>query len=163
MSDFCPEWIFGVSCGVTARDFLSSENSINSISRKFSKGLSERFKEIKFEEITECAESILQFLNDINAGDEAVDYLNNYIYYRIGFKSNGAERKLSGMFSSALDGEKTKDYDTEKSTKVFRATIFGIRNNTIAKTPAGWSIGEVEDLDWLGELIEQPVDILDSF
>ena len=47
MSDFCPEWIFGVSCGVTARDFLSSENSINSISRKFSKGLSERFKEIK--------------------------------------------------------------------------------------------------------------------
>ena len=142
---------------------LSSESSINSISRKFSKGLSERFKEVKFEEITECAETILQFLSDINAGDEAVDYLNNYIYYRISFKSNGSERKLSGMFSSALDGEKTKEYDTEKSTKVFRATIFAIRNNTISKTPAGWNINDVEDIDWFGELIQQPVDILDSF
>ena len=163
MTEFCPEWIFGVSCAVTAKDFLSSENSINSISRKFAKGLSDQFNEIKFEEITECAESILQFLNDINAGDEAVDYLDNYIYYRICFKSSGAERKLSGMFSSALDGEKTREYDTEKSTKVFRATIFGIRNNTISKTPAGWNVSDVEDLSWFGELIQQPTDILDSF
>ena len=163
MSDFCPEWIFGVSCAVTARDFLSSENSINSISRKFSKGLSERFKEIKFEEITECAESILQFLNDINAGDEAVDYLNNYIYYRIGFKSNGAERKLSGMFSSALDPVKTKEYSFENTVKVFRVTTFAIRNNTMPKAPAGWNVTDIEELGWLKDLIEEPVSVLDSF
>ena len=61
MSNFCPEWIFAVCCGYTAKEFLSSENSLNSISRKFSEGLSEKFKEIKYEEITACAEEMLQF------------------------------------------------------------------------------------------------------
>ena len=50
MSNFCPEWLYGVSCGLTAKDF--PENSLNSISRKFASGLSEKFNEIKFEEIT---------------------------------------------------------------------------------------------------------------
>ena len=62
MSNFCPEWLYGVACGLTAKDFLSTENSLNSISRKYASGLSEHFTEIKFEEITECAEQILQFL-----------------------------------------------------------------------------------------------------
>ena len=163
MSNFCPEWIFGSCCAITARDFLSSENSINSISRKFAKGLSEHYNEIKFEEITECAETILQFLSEIEAGDEAVDYLNHYIHKRILFKENGAERKLSGMFASPLDPEKTRDYSTDKSTKVFRATIFGIRNNTMPKAPAGWNVIDIEELDWLKSLIEEPVSVLDGF
>ena len=32
MSNFCPEWLYGVACGLTAKDFLSTENSLNSIS-----------------------------------------------------------------------------------------------------------------------------------
>ena len=36
MSQFCPEWIFGICSAATAKEFLSSENSLNSISRKFS-------------------------------------------------------------------------------------------------------------------------------
>ena len=48
MSNYCPEWIFGVSCAITAKDFLSSENSLNSIARKFAAGLSEKYNEIKF-------------------------------------------------------------------------------------------------------------------
>ena len=52
----------------------------------------------------------------------------------------------------------------QKSTlKVFRATIFGIRNDTIEKMPAGWEIGDVEDLDWFKELVLKPTNILDNF
>ena len=29
--------------------------------------------------------------------------------------------------------------------------------------PAGWDIKDIEDLDWFGELIKKPVDILDNF
>ena len=165
MSNFCPEWIFGVSCAITARDFLSTENSLNSIARKFASGLSENYKEIKFEEISETAEGILQFLSEINAGDEAVTYLDNYIYKRINFQNSGAPRKLSGMFSSALDPEKTKQYSFEQTIKVFRVTTFGIRNNTMPKAPGGWNISDVdeESMKWLKDLIEKPVDILDNF
>ena len=163
MSNFCPEWIFGCCTAITARDFLSSDNSLNSIARKFATGLTEKYAEIKFEEISQTAESILQFLTEIEAGEEAVDYLNNYIYKRVNFQNNGAERKISGMFSSALDPVKTRDYGVENTTKVFRVTIFGIRNNTMQSAPPGWNILDVEDLDWLKELIEQPINILDNF
>tara|TARA_B100001248_G_C27291258_1_gene412572 strand:- start:458 stop:949 length:492 start_codon:yes stop_codon:yes gene_type:complete len=163
MSNYCPEWIFGVSCAITAKDFLSSENSLNSIARKFAAGLSEKYNEIKFEEISECAEEILQFLSEINANDEAVDYLNSYIYRRVCYKANGAERKISGVFSSDLDPTKIRDYSTKSTTKVFRATIFGIRNDTVEKMPAGWSTNDVVDLDWFKELIDKPTDILDNF
>ena len=163
MSNFCPEWIFGVSCALTAKEFLSSENSLNSIARKFSAGLSEKYSEIKFEEISECAEQILQFLSEIEANDVAVDYINDYIYRRVCFKSNGAERKISGVFSSDLDPTKEREYNSKNTLKFFRATIFGIRNDTIQKMPAGWEIGDVEDLDWFKELVQKPTDILDNF
>ena len=54
---------------------------------------------------------ILQFLSEINAGEEAVNYIQDYIHYRVKYESSGSERKLSGMFSSAFDPEKIKDYN----------------------------------------------------
>ena len=49
MTQYCPEWIFGICSAATAKEFLSSENSLNSVSRKFAQGLSEKFTEIKLE------------------------------------------------------------------------------------------------------------------
>ena len=163
MTQFCAEWIFGVCSASTAKEFLSSENSLNSISRKFSNVLSEKFNEIKYEEITACAEEILQFLSDLEANEDAVTYIESYIYRRICFKSSGAERKISGMFSSELDPVKTNDYSVKNVTKVFRATIFAIRNHTVSDKPPGWSYHEGENLDWLKDLLNKPTDILDNF
>ena len=163
MTQFCPEWIIGVCSAATAKEFLSSENSLNSISRKFASGLSEKYTEIKFEHITACAEEILQFLSDLEANEEAVTYIESYIYRRMCFKSSGAERKISGMFSSELDPVKTNDYSVKNVTKVFRATIFAIRNHTVSDKPPGWSYDDVENLDWFKDLLDKPTDILDNF
>ena len=163
MSQFCPEWIFGVCSASTAKEFLSSENSLNSISRKFSEVLSEKYDEIRFEEITACAEEILQFLSDLEANEEAVNYIDSYIYRRMCFKSSGAERKISGMFSSELDPVKTNDYSGKNVAKIFRATIFAIRNHTLEDMPPGWSYEDVEGLDWFQDLLNKPTDILDNF
>ena len=160
---YCPEWIFGCSAALTAKGFLSSENSLNALARKYATGLSEKYSPIKFEEVSETAEGILQFLAEIEVGDEAVEYIDNYVYKRIKYLNNGAERKLSGMFNSAFNPEKEKDYSVENSIKVFRATIYGIRNNTMPKAPPGWNVLEEEELDWYKELIEKPIDILDNF
>ena len=163
MSNFCPEWIFATCCSLTAKEFLSSENSLNSISRKYSEGLSEKFTDIKFEEITTCAEEMLQFLSDLEANEDAVNYLDRYIYRRMCFKSSGAERKISGMFTSELDPVKTNDYSVKNVVKVFRATIFALRNNTVTDMPPGWSYEDVEGLDWLKDLLNKPTNILDNF
>ena len=159
MSNFCPEWIFGASSAQIAKDFLSTNNSIISLSKKFADGLSEHYNEIKFEEILDVAEKILQFLSDINAGENAVTYLNDYVHYRVNFKSSGGERKLSGIFSSGFSGEKTKDFSSEQSFKVFKATIFSLRNNSIPKASPGWIITDTEDIDWLGEVFTREVEL----
>ena len=159
MSKFCPEWIFNVLAAQTSKEFLSTNNSIAAISRKYSKAISEKYNEVKFEELVDLSENILQFLSEINAGEEAVNYINDYLHYRVTFESNGSERKLSGMFSSAFDGLKSKDYDTEKCFKIFKATIFSIRNDAFPKATPGWLITDVEDIDWIGEAINKETDL----
>ena len=155
MSKFCPEWIFGIFAAQTSKEFLSSNNSIAAVSRKYSNAISERYNEVKFEEVMDLAEKILQFLSDINAGEEAVTYIDDYIHYRVNFEASGSERKLSGMFSSAFDAEKIKDYNSDKSFKIFKATVFSIRNEALPKATPGWLITDVEDIDWIGEVFNE--------
>jgi hypothetical protein len=155
MSKFCPEWIFGIFAAQTSKEFLSSNNSIGAVSKKYSKAICEKYNEVKFEEVMDLAEKILQFLSEINAGEEAVTYIDDYIHYRVNFEASGSERKLSGMFSSAFDAEKIKDYDSDKSFKIFKATIFSIRNNALPKATPGWLITDVEDIDWVGEVFNE--------
>ena len=155
MSKFCPEWIFGIFAAQTSKEFLSTNNSIAAVSRKYSNAISERYNEVKFEEVMDLAEKILQFLSDINAGEEAVTYIDDYIHYRVNFEASGSERKLSGMFSSAFDPEKIKDYNSDKSFKIFKATVFSIRNEALPKATPGWLITDVEDIDWIGEVFNQ--------
>ena len=51
MSKFCPEWIFSIFAAQTSKDFLYTNNSIAGISRKYSTAITERYDEIKSEEI----------------------------------------------------------------------------------------------------------------
>ena len=159
MSKFCPEWIFSVLAAQTSKEFLSTNNSITAISKKYSKAINEKYNEIKPEELMELAENILQFLSEIEAGEEAVNYINDYIHYRVLFESNGNERKLSGMFSSAFDGLKVKEHNSEKCFKMFKATIFSIRNEALPKAEPGWVITDVEDIDWVGEAVNKETDL----
>jgi hypothetical protein len=161
MSNFCPEWIFGVCSAKVAHDFLNTNNSVNMLSKKFSSELSARYNEVKFEEISDVAEKVLQFLSEINAGEDAINFLNDYIYYRSNFNINGSQRKIKSMFSSAFDAEKEKDYNSQKNIKIFKATIYSLRNGLSDKAPPGWVITDTEDIEWLGELFEQEVNISD--
>lgn len=161
MLKYCPEWIFSICSAQTGKEFIDSNSPIISVAKKFSESLSENYNEVKFEEILDIGEKILQFLSEIEAGEEAVNYINDYIHYRVMYQSNGSERKLSGIFSSEFDGTKVKDYNSDKSLKVFRATIFSIRNNTFPKAPPGWLISDTPDIDWLGEVFDKKIDVFD--
>ena len=123
--------------------------------------LSEHYVEVKFEEISETSEAILGFLSEVNAGEESVNYINDYIFHRTCFVANGNPRKIKSMFSSELDGTKTKEYNFKQSLKNFRAATFSIKNEVYEKAPPGWVITDVEDIDWLGELFTQDVNFSD--
>ena len=159
MSNFCPEWIYGVCCAKTAFDFLSTNDTLISISKKFSFGLTEKYDEIRYEEIESSAQKQLEFLSEINANDKATEFINDYIHHRCFFNSNGSERKLIGMFSSAFDGKKIKEYNVEKTFKVFKATIFSVRNGVIDGCPPGWVITDLPEIGWLGELFDKKIEL----
>ena len=63
------------------------------------------------------------------------------------------------MFSSAFDPEKTKDYNSDKCFKIFKATVFSIRNDSLPKATPGWIITDEEDIDWIGEAFNQEPEI----
>ena len=46
-----------------------------------------------------------------------------------------------------------------KCFKIFKATVFSIRNDALPKATPGWVITDVEDIDWIGEIINQETDL----
>ena len=57
--------------------------------------------------------------------------------------------------------KRKRDYNSQKSFKIFKATIFSQRNGVSQKATPGWVINDVEDIDWLGEIFEKKTDIHD--
>ena len=53
------------------------------------------------------------------------------------------------------------DDELNSSLKIFKATIFSIRNGVYEKATPGWKISDEEDIDWLGELFDKDVDVTD--
>jgi len=71
------------------------------------------------------------------------------------------KEKLRVCFHQPLMEKKEKSYSSDKSTKIFRANIFSLKNEVIPKPNPGWAITDVEDIDWLGELFGKEVDLSD--
>ncbi len=163
MARFCPEWIYSISCSQTAIEFLSGETLLDSCAKKYSAGLSDHFEIILPEIISETAHDLLIFLAEIEAGDSAVHLLNTYNFNRLKFESTKKPRKIKGLFGSALDPIKQKEYSPNNCLKVFKATVFGMRSKVNPEPPSGWTIQEEKDLDWFGELLNKKTDIFDSF
>ena len=155
MSNFCPEWIFSICSAKSASDFLSFNLPLMSIGKKFSNKLSEHYDPIKFEEIVDSAEKILHFLSEINASEEAVTLMNDFIYVKSNLNVNGSSRKIKSIFSSEFNGTKNQEYGGDKTIKIFKANIFSIRNNVLPNAPPGWTITDTPDIDWLGNVSEE--------
>ena len=84
MSNYCPEWIFGICCANTSKEFLSSNNSIAAISKKYSTTLSEKYDEIQSNRIMSDKEILNIFQNEIQipkwvASEENSESFNNFL------------------------------------------------------------------------------------
>tara|TARA_A100001388_G_C28480059_1_gene361949 strand:+ start:70 stop:561 length:492 start_codon:yes stop_codon:yes gene_type:complete len=162
LSNFCPEWVFGSCCAESTRHFILYNTPLNAVAKKFSTGLSEHYNEITSVEISVVSEEMIRFLDEINAGEEAISYITSYIYRRIVYTQKGVERKFTGLLSgNPLSGEKKKDYDLKKTLRVFKATVFDLRSTDEYKPPAAWSPAQVLELDWLNNLFLKEVDVFD--
>ena len=91
---FCPNWIYQISVSRVASEYLSSELDITPFSKKYSEGLKQFYEIIPIENFTTPAENIVVFLGEIEAGETAVELLQNYTYFRVYFETLNTPRKL---------------------------------------------------------------------
>ena len=147
----------------TALDFLVGSSTLPAIASKYARGLSEQYDEVNHKYIEAVAEEKLRTLSEIEAAENAVIILNAYIYRRFKYHPDNRPRKITGLFSSEFKGTKTPLSEQQEITKGFKAFIFSIRSNVYNYAPAGWTIIEEPEADWLGELAAEPSSIFDSF
>jgi hypothetical protein len=141
---FCPDWVYDIAVARTAHEFLANDLPLPAISGKYAEGLSEQYAAIEKDELVDSAESILHFLAEVSAGEEAVTFLNGFVYFRYNFEAVNKSRKLKPMFGAADDPAKNKNYSGDAAVKHFKAYVFGLRSNSAPVAPAGWNL-EIED------------------
>ena len=85
MSKFCPEWVFSSCVAKAAGGFLTGNAPISSFSKNLAEGLNQHYNQINPETIEEASTKILEFLNEIEAGETAIEYISSYIFKRVKF------------------------------------------------------------------------------
>jgi hypothetical protein len=161
---FIPGWVFEIAIMRTASEYFSSEVGIEAFGKKYAQGLAAIYKETLPPEVfVETAQQIIEFLAEIEAGEQAVSILNDFCYFRLYNEGVNRPRKMKSMFGTIEDAAKTKETNPQESQKSFRAYVFGLRSDTVSKAPSGWSLEKDDHIDKLKPLLEESVSLLDLF
>ena len=159
---YCPGWIFNVSSARAAYEFLNSEMPIETFAKKYASGLSESFAEVPWELILAAATPCLEFLSEVDAGERAAEFLNDYVYHEIYFEKVNVPRKLKPLFGTIEDSTKSMEYTAEGVLVSFRGFVYRMRSSTSSLTPAGWDPAVDTNVPKLAELIRKETSILDA-
>lgn len=162
MSKFCPEWLVSATVALVAQRYLTSPLELNPFARKYAQTLSEHYADIRPDMIEQSAEGFLRVLFEAGAED-AESVLHSYAFGRITRLENGEPRRIKGMFSSALDGTRTEDYNAEQLIKAFRPFFFLLRSKPSLTAPSTWTWKQIEDGEWVTDLPNIEVSLLDGF
>jgi hypothetical protein len=157
----CPRFIYEIAVARSAMEFLGAEMTLETYAKKYAEGLSEHYSEVAVDIVQDAAENMLQFLAEIEAGEIAVELLNDFVHYRLMFDGPGRPRKLKSMFGSIEDPVKSPEINPAEAAKAFRAFVFAMRANTVPRAPAGWKLEQDTNLPQFGELVTKSVSVLD--
>ena len=86
--------------------------------------------------MAETAEYMVRFLSEVDAGEEAVNVLNDFVYFRMNYETTTKKRNLKPLFGNPEDGVAIiKHFE---GLKRFKAYVFGLRSNNSPTPPPGW-------------------------
>ncbi len=157
----CPDFIYDMAVARTASEFLKSELAIDAFAKKYADGLSQTYAAISHENFQDAAENILQFLAEIEAGEQAVDLLDGYTYFRLYFEGVGRPRRMKPLFGSLEDGAKAPQINVADAAKAFRVYVFGQRSNTAPVAPEGWKLENETTVPGFAALATKTVSVID--
>ena len=131
-------------------------------SSHFIEQLHSAYAEIDPKLIAETAEYMVRFLSEVDAGEEAVNVLNDFIYFRMNYETTTKKRNLKPLFGNPEDG--TTIIKHFEGLKRFKAYVFGLRSNNSPTSPPGWDAARnAETLPIVLGLISTSINPLDLF
>jgi len=158
---FCPKWLYEAGCAAAGEEYLRRQIDLRTVASGYAETLSEFYNPISAEEIAGVIEPMLRFLDELNAGDSAAQLITGFCYYRITYDQPNKPRKLKGLFGSADEPVKTKEYNSELAVKAFKAYVYAIRTEVAEMAPAGWALADVEGSPVIEKLSNQNLSPLD--
>ena len=110
---FTPEFVYEICVGLAIHDFLTKDLPMQIVSDRYSKGLTEHYRQVSEVEISHPAEEILRFLSEQKKPQyEAHEKANFFVFNRLKFDGirgcllytspSPRDPKTSRMPSSAL-------------------------------------------------------------
>ncbi|MDC0336652.1 hypothetical protein OAN95_00375 [Alphaproteobacteria bacterium] len=158
---FCPKWVYEAACAGAGAEYLSRQIDLRTVASGYANVLSEFYSPISADEVAAVIEPTLRFLDELNSGDSAEPLLRGFCYYRITYEQPNKLRRLKGIFGSADEPVKTKEFSPDTAVKAFKAYVFAIRNEVAEMAPAGWNRADVEGSQVLERLFNQKLSPLD--
>lgn len=161
MSKYCPDWLFSAVAALVAQRYLHSPFELSVFARKYSAVLSEHYELVPPDHLEQTAEEFLRILAEVEA-DDADGALRSFAHDRLTRMPTGEVRRIKGLFRSALDGTRNCEYSVSAAAKAFRPFYFMMRNKSELVAPPSWSWKHVPDGEWINNLPEIEVSILDN-
>ena len=162
MSGYCPQWIYSTCIGLVLKDFLEKDIPLDMLSRKYGKELAEKYNEINPIQMAVIAEDIIRILAEIEAGSDAVKYINGYIYFTVNFEAIGKKRSRKLLLGSIFDSERVLRYDEKTIVRSFKAYMYSLRSGATPSAPSGWSLDQEKDIDFLKDISLKEMSIFDA-
>ena len=162
MSGFCPQWVYSACIGLVIKDFIEKDIPLDLLGRKYAKELSVKYDEVNPIQIASIAEDIVRILAEVEAGSDAVKYVNGFVYFIVNFESLGKAKTRKLLLGSIFDGPKDLQYDEKIITRSFKAYMYSLRSGAAPAAPTGWSLDQEKDIDFLKEIAEKEFSIFDA-
>jgi hypothetical protein len=162
MSGYCPQWVYSTCIGLIIKDFIEKDIPLDLLSRKYGKELSEKYDEINPIQMAAISEDIVRILAEIEAGQEAVNYIRGFMYFTVNFESIGKTRSKKLLLGDIFDGERDLNYDEKVIVRSFKAYMYSLRSGAVPSAPTGWSLDQEKDIDFLKEIAEKEFSIFDA-
>ena len=131
------------------------------MARRYSKGLLGKYDEVNPIEISSIAEDIIRLLAEVEAGSDAIKYLDGFIYNTINF-DNGKIRNRKPLLGSIFDGERDRHYEERDIVKMFKSYMYSLRSDLSKPSPSGWKIDDEKDIDFLRDMATEEFTIFDA-
>ena len=99
---YCPTWVYDCVVAQSVIDFISYKVDLIQPCKKYSDGLSKLYEEVSLEEMVRASELVVSFLKENQVGEDSVDLLSSFRFFRFYCVSKDKKRSFAGCLGPAI-------------------------------------------------------------